>query len=454
MGRSGDLAGARVTVMGLGRFGGGVGATRHLAAAGADVLVTDLEPAERLAESTERIRDLVESGRVTLRLGEHNVSDFTTCDLVVANPAVPRPWDNRFLRAAQAAGVPITTEIQLSVEALPPGVRICAISGSAGKSTTSALVHHVLGAIGERVHFGGNIGGSLLERADVVRDSDVVVLELSSFQLHWLEGFRAHVAAITNLEPNHLDWHLTLDHYRSCKQKIFEGQRAGDIAVLGAGVRDWPTMPGVSRVEIPQDTGLVGLLIPGSHNESNAAMAIEVCRAIRRIGGFELDLDRSINAAKAFPGLPHRLQHVGLVGGVRYFNDSKSTTPQATMLALGAFPVERETGRIHLIAGGYDKGQDLSPLVLATPELKGLYTIGTTGDWLARAAGGGANSRVIPCGTLERAMSELANRVSSGDVVLLSPGCASWDQFENYEKRGARFTDLARSDGAGAGVQP
>lgn len=436
------LSGARVTVMGLGRFGGGVGATRHLVSQGAEVLVTDLEPADRLSDSIARIQDLVDKGRVRLRLGEHKVSDFTACDLVLANPAVPRPWDNRFLRAAEAAGVPITTEIQLAADALPPGVRRCAITGSAGKSTTSALVHHALGALGERVHLGGNIGGSLLERLEAIRGEDVVVLELSSFQLHWLGGFRADVAAVTNLEPNHLDWHGTLDHYRASKQRIFHGQQPGDVAILGTGVADWPMAEGVSRVVVSESQGVDGLLIPGAHNETNAAMAIEICRAVRRSGGRGFEFDEAVRAARKFPGLPHRLRHIGSINGVRYYDDSKSTTPRATMLALDAFPIERETRKIHLIAGGYDKGQDLSAIALATPDLKGLYTIGATGDSLARAAGGEGNSTVVPCATLEAAMSEIARRVAPGDVVLLSPACASWDQFENYEKRGARFSEL------------
>lgn len=443
-----ELAGARVTVMGLGRFGGGVGVTRHLVSRGADVLVTDLEPAEKLGESIARIDDLVHSGRVTLRLGEHNVSDFTTCDLVVANPAVARPWENRFLRAAEAAGIPITTEIQLAVEALPERVVVAAITGSAGKSTTSALVHHILGAIagsteGWRAHLGGNIGGSLLDRLESIRAGDVVVLELSSFQLHWLRGFGPDVAAVTNLDANHLDWHVTLEHYRASKLRILEGQRAGSVAVLGPGVRDWPTARGVRRVELEPGASIDGLLIPGAHNELNAAMALEVCRGVCGVKGIGFEEGLATRAARTFAGLPHRLRHVATIAGVRFYDDSKSTTPQATMLALDAFPDERERvfgGGVHLIAGGYDKGQDLAPIVLAAPELKGMYTIGVTGEWLAKAAG----THALACGTLEVAMERVRERVGAGDVVLLSPGCASWDQFENYEKRGERFAALVR----------
>jgi UDP-N-acetylmuramoylalanine--D-glutamate ligase len=187
-----ELAGARVTVMGLGRFGGGVGVTRWLAAQGADVLVTDLDPAEKLAEPLAAISSLVDSGTVRLRLGEHNASDFTGCDLVVANPAVPRPWENRFLRAAEAARVPVTTEITLLLSRLPEAMRERAVgvTGSVGKSTTTAMVHAGLSAAageGERVLLGGNIGGSLLGGLGRIDDRAWLVLELSSAMLYWVE---------------------------------------------------------------------------------------------------------------------------------------------------------------------------------------------------------------------------------------------------------------------------
>ncbi|MEO1130329.1 MAG: Mur ligase family protein, partial [Planctomycetota bacterium] len=172
--------GARVTVMGLGRFGGGLGVTRWLAEQGADVLVTDLALAEQLDDSIASIRDLIDDGSVELRLGGHNISDFTTCDVVIANPAVPKPWENRFLRAAEAAGIPITTEIRLTVERLPNRDHTIGVTGTAGKSTTSAMIAHLLRDQGKRVWLGGNIGGSLLANLHVMTGDDFVVLELSS----------------------------------------------------------------------------------------------------------------------------------------------------------------------------------------------------------------------------------------------------------------------------------
>src|SRR5262245_30457134 len=250
-----DLDSKKVTVMGLGRFGGGAGVTRWLASQGAQILLTDLEPAEKLADSLHDIRDLVDAGQVTLRLGEHNVSDFTTCDLVIANPAVPKPWDNRFLRAAQAAGIPITTEIRLLVDQLPNRDRTIAITGSAGKSTTSAIIYHILSITGHFSFLGGNIGGSLLNLLDAITRDTFVVLEVSNAMLYWpCQGSgqdplpRApRVAVVTNLTNNPPDWPGSFEPYLASKKRPVEHQKPGGTAILGAALAGWPLPPGVAR---------------------------------------------------------------------------------------------------------------------------------------------------------------------------------------------------------------
>lgn len=428
--------------MGLGRFGGGLGVTRYLASQGADVLVTDLDTETRLREPVAQLRDLTDTGAVTLRLGEHNIADFTTCDAVIANPAIPRPWENRFLRAAHAAGIPVLTEIGLLTQRLPRGIKTIGITGSAGKSTTAAMIAHTLQRTGHDAFLGGNIGGSLLASLDQMRPGAVIVLELSSAMLHWLDGWSPHIAVVTSFSENHLDWHGDLAHYRACKQRIFRWQRPGDAAVLGPTVHDWMPSSGVRCEAVKGPARIPGLSLPGSHNHANAAIAIAACSAL----GLPDLTPAALSAAVAtFPGLPHRLEFIGQHDGIRYFNDSKSTTPQSTLLAIRAFEDDGlGLGRIHLIAGGYDKGLDLLPIADLARDLAGLYTIGRTGPSIAAAAGS-AGSTAHDCGTLARVMDLIAARASHGDVVLLSPGCASWDQFVNYEERGEYFRSLVRA---------
>lgn len=439
--------GMQVTVMGLGRFGGGVGVTQWLAGEGANVLVTDLEAESNLKRSLSLIQGLIDQGAVRLRLGGHNVSDFTTCDLVVANPAVPKPWENRYLRSAEAAGVRITTEIELLIERLPKTSVVIGVTGSVGKSTTSAMIDHILKSTGRGTVFGGNIGGSLLKELNgSIPRASFVVLELSSAMLHWLSKSRwsPRVAVVTNLSDNHADWHGSFEHYRESKQQITAWQREGDAAVVGAGVAAWPIARGVERRVAGTEDRVGGLSIPGAHNERNAGLA--VLAAMAADGSLaRSDAEASV---RTFKGLPHRLQLAAERGGVKYYNDSKCTTPEAALTAIDAFRESPGLSRVHLIAGGYDKKSDLSAVAFLAGEFAGLYTIGVTGPKIASAAGG----RAVECGTLENAMRVIAERARPGDIVLLSPACASWDQFENYEHRGDRFRELAMNNQPACGA--
>lgn len=421
-----DPHGQRVTVMGLGRFGGGAGVTRWLAENGARVTVTDVEPESRLIEPLREIAVYVDDGRVTLRLGGHRAIDFVECDHVVVNPAVRRPWENPLLRAARRAGVGLTSEICLVVERLSRD-RVIGVTGTAGKSTTAAMVYHILQRLGHRAHFEGNIGGSLLNRLDDVKPDDWIVLELSSAMLWWLSPWAPHVAVMTNLKPNHLDWHGSLEHYTRSKQAIFRHQAPGDIALRGdesSGGRP------------------ICLAIPGRHNQANARLAVATAE---RLG---LDQAEAAAALADFRGLPHRLQWVAEQDGRSFFNDSKATTPEATRVAVEAF--DDETG-VHLLAGGYDKKIDLSSIVELVPRLAGLYTLGATGRGLAEAVAGRGHAEY--CDTIAAAIGRAHARMKAGDVMLLSPGCASWDQFDNYVQRGEAFcTSVREKIGAGPRV--
>jgi len=512
--------------MGLGRFGGGVGVTRFLVSRGAHVLVTDQDPADKLKKSVEMVRDLIDAGSVSLRLGEHAEEDFKTCDLVVANPAV-KPG-NVYLSAAESAGVEVTTEMRLLVQRLPNRQRTIGVTGSAGKSTTTAMIGHVLTKVFSaapisatpisatpisatpfsaapqgagspprqpRVWVGGNIGGSLLQNLDQIGENDWVVLELSSFMLDRLRkdahfpGWSPHIAVITNISPNHLDWHGSMEQYVRAKIGLFEYQSSPGAAYFGESVDPYigyvEPVEGLSQPDYwfeeefsvcmlsnPPYEGDFSQMcsLPGQHNRLNAMFAEAVCQRVLIDSSSMTDvrIDQLIaqidDALMSFPGLPHRLQLVAEHNGVRYFNDSKCTTPEAAMLAIDAFIEDagEKAPCIHLILGGYDKGSDFTQLAsLAWEQCKAVYTIGKTGDTIAglceqsasravpdrpKTCGGvswpAPCAEVVRCGDLDTAMDQIHKRIRPGDVVLLSPACASWGQFENYEHRGARFIEL------------
>ncbi|MDP6480043.1 MAG: UDP-N-acetylmuramoyl-L-alanine--D-glutamate ligase [Phycisphaerales bacterium] len=415
------LADQRVVVMGLGTFGGGVGCVSWLLEQGADVTITDLRDEQTLGPSLSEF----EHQRCRLVLGRHKAADFAEADLIIVNPAVPKPWSNPYLKVAEEAGIPMCTEISLLTDRLDR--RCCiGITGTAGKSTTAAMTHHLLTAAGHDAVLGGNIGGSLLPRLGDIGADTWVVLELSSAQLYWLGqggGWSPSIAGITNIAPNHLDWHGDMDHYLACKESIAKTQTPEDMLIRGEHCD-----------ALPAD---IELLVPGEHNRINAAMAVTLASAATNV---------SPDTLRSFRGLPHRLAAVGENSPKRFFDDSKSTTPEATVLAVKSFG---DSTRIHLIAGGYDKGVSLAAIVELAPNLAGLYTIGATGGMLSQSVG----SASTHCGTLDLAVTAAIARMRDGDVLLLSPGCASWDQFPDYRARGEAFAVLV-AEAVGHGKDP
>lgn len=451
-----EFHGRRVTVMGLGRFGGGVGVTRWLAAQGARVLVTDQAPADALQRSLAQIADL----GVELRLGEHREADFTSTDLVVVNPAVPD--SSPFVQAARRADVPITTEINLFVERCRG--RTVGVTGSVGKSTVTAMIGYVLERCASqgRVWVGGNLGRSLLDALDDIQPEDTVVLELSSFQLERTPpvGWSPHVAVLTNITPNHLDWHGSFNAYAAAKLNIVRFQQPGRDHLI---IQDHPELrahvealfgdlAGVWRYRLDGGSPAVAcqttsaaefddvrqrwdglrLQVPGRHNVENAAAALTVAHVLGVAPG------AAVEALSSFEGLPHRLRRVACRDGVTWLDDSKSTTPEAALTAMDA--VE---GPVLMILGGYDKGSDLTAVAQAAARRARFSAcIGKTGPKLLESihAAGGDGGLFE---SLEAAVEICRARAIAGDTVLLSPACASWGMFEDYRQRGETFARLA-----------
>ncbi len=397
-----------VTVMGLGHFGGGLGVTKWLLAQGAKVLLTDI------ASENELELQLAELGThpsLKTVLGEHRIEDFKNADVVVVNPAVPKPWENIYLRVAWDANVKVTTEIELLVGQLDRK-RVIGVTGSCGKSTTAAMIHAALIESGITSHLGGNIGGSLLNKIDTISPKDVVVLELSSAMLWWLNksgGWSPSVGVITNIEPNHIDWHGSFEEYKKCKELLFKHQKEGEISLRQDPLATFD-----------------GLKVLGKHNEQNASVALSAAIAMGA------NSDRARSGIENFNGLQHRLQFV--CDGV--YNDSKSTIPSATKLAVDSF---ENPSKLHLIVGGYDKKNDLSLLAEQAKRVSCLYAIGETKDSIFNLA----RKNVFCFESLDEAIIDASKRMVEGDVLLLSPGCASWDQFDNYEQRGEVFCKVA-----------
>lgn len=438
----------RVTVMGLGRFGGGVGVTRWLAQRGARLTVTDEVPAEKLADSLAQISDT----GAALHLGGHVEADFTQADVVVVNPAVMP--SSPYLQAARRAGVPITTEINLFVERCRG--RTIGVTGSVGKSTTTAMIGHVLeqAYTRGRTWVGGNIGKSLLDALPQIEPHDVVVLELSSFQLERTPavGWSPEVAVITNIVPNHVDWHGDLAAYIDAKLNIVRFQPAGRTRVVlgdSAALHEACEQRGL-KLAGAWRTGCVEgapvarrgdgqilrwpelrLLVPGRHNVENAAAALTAAR--------EMGVSQQAAAAALgdFAGLPHRLQRVCERDGVTYFNDSKATTPEAAITALGAFEQP-----VLVILGGYDKEIDLTPAIeAAARKARFAACVGQTGPAMAAGiAQRGGRAQVFD--TFDAAVAACRREARPGEVVLLSPACASWGMFSDYRERGERFAQL------------
>jgi len=455
-----ELNNKRVLVVGLGKSG--VASALFMKAHGARVSVSDTKSGDELRNE---IPVLLDHG-ITVETGGHGDRTFRGQDLIVVSPGVP--VDAPPLVQARSLGEAVIGEIELAAQFLPGP--IVAITGSNGKTTTTTLVGEIIAAAGFPVLVGGNIGTPAISLAERAKPETVIVLEISSFQLETIQTFRPKVAVVLNVTPDHLDRHRTFDIYSAAKARIFENQRAEDFAVLnaddptcvamaaqtrgqvfwfsrqkeverGAWVRDanilFRDAPSESKTSQREILQVSEIPLKGAHNLENVLAA--VCAGML----MGCAPEKIAQAVRDFKAVEHRLEFVATIRGVDYYNDSKATNVDATIKALESFPAN-----IHLILGGKDKGSDYTVLnELLRKRVKRVYTIGAAAakieSQIVSSKNGGPE--LVHAETLENAIRKANAVAQPGDIVLLAPACASFDQFKSYEHRGKVFKEIVRT---------
>jgi UDP-N-acetylmuramoylalanine--D-glutamate ligase len=442
-----ELKNKRVLVVGLARTG--VATALFCAARGAVVTATESRGEMAIGENVGKLH----SAGVTLELGGHQEKTFLHQDFIIPSPGVPA--DFPLLLAARANGIPTWSEIELAYRFLLG--TLIGITGSNGKTTTTALVEHVLRTADFPTLLAGNIGTPLISAVENTKRNTITVIELSSFQLELIETFRPNVGLFLNLTPDHLDRHRSMKIYGAAKARLFENQTEQDAAILNADdPAVTPYAPAKPRVywfsrkqRVSEGAYLHGddlmfrrggaeetiltrgeIPLVGAHNLENVLAAVI---ATRLAGATAQDVAKGI---RSFAGVEHRLEFVAEVNGVRYYNDSKATNVDATLKALDAFP-----SHILIILGGKDKDSDYTVLQKPLREKAILaLLIGAASEKIEKQIA--ASVAIERAGTLHRAVEAASQAARSGDIVLLAPACASFDQFENYEHRGRVFKDL------------
>jgi UDP-N-acetylmuramoylalanine--D-glutamate ligase len=443
-----ELHNQRVLVVGLGKSG--VASALFLKAHGARVTVSDTKPE---AELPEEIPVLLDQG-IAVETGGHGERTFRGQDLIVVSPGVP--FDAPPLVQARALGETVIGEIELAARFLTGP--IVAITGSNGKTTTTTLAGEIVAAGGYTTAVGGNIGTPAISLVGRATPETVTVLEVSSFQLETIQTFRPKVAVVLNVTPDHLDRHRTFAAYADAKARIFENQKADDFAVLNAddatcaelATRTKAQVYWFSRKKEVKQGAYVHngkilfrnadgqreimqvseIPLKGAHNVENALAGVCVGVLMR------CPPERIRVAVRDFKAVEHRLEYVATIRGVEYFNDSKATNVDATIKALESFPAN-----IHIILGGKDKGSDYTVLNdLLRQRVKRVYTIGAAAAKIESHIKGAAE--IVHAETLENAVQQAAAAAQSGDIVLLAPACASFDQFKSYEHRGRLFKEV------------
>jgi UDP-N-acetylmuramoylalanine--D-glutamate ligase len=445
-----ELKNKRVLVVGLGKSG--LSAAMFLRGQGARVTVSDTRSAVALAHE---IPALLEAG-IMVESGGHGLLTFRRQDLIVVSPGVP--MDTPEVKQTKAFGMPIIGEVELASRFLQG--QIVAITGSNGKTTTTSLLGKIFSDAGLPTLVGGNIGLPVIDLVEKSTPETTSVLEVSSFQLETIEEFHPHIAVVLNITPDHLDRHGSFENYAAAKTRITERQGAEDFLVLNAEdkttqmvaaktkaqifwfsgrrpVKQGAFVHGESIVFVAREGAKAEPVMPageihlkGLHNVENVLAA--VCAA--RLAGISAEVIR--RAVSSFKAVEHRLELVKSLHGVEFYNDSKATNVDAAMKAVASFG-----GGIHLILGGKDKDSDYATMSdLLKERVKAVYTIGAAAEKIERQLHGVV--KMVQAVTMQKAVQEAAKAAVAGDVVLLSPACSSFDQFENYEHRGRVFRQI------------
>lgn len=426
----------RVTMLGLGLLGRGVGDAEFLAKCGAVLTVTDKKTEQELAESISKLKQYP---NIVFHLGGHSANDFTNADLVIKAAGVR--LDSPEIAAARAAGVPVAMSTALFAKyAMQHGAKVVGITGTRGKSTISHMIFHTLKASGKRVHLGGNVRGiSTLAMIPEIKKGDIAVLELDSWQLQGFGdlGISPNVSVFSNLMPDHQNYYSNMDQYFADKANVFKNQQQGDTLVIGEGIEGRvraahppvePIVPGM----LPKDWRL---RVPGLHNRHNASLAASALLALG-LTAQQIELGLA-----SFEGVEGRLQLVGEKRGVKIYNENNATTPEATLAALRALH-DGDRNSIILIAGGSDKGLDLTELAREIQRTcKAVMLLAGTGTDKLRESLPDAPVFQSP----EEAVDAAFAAVQPGDIILFSPAFASFGMFKNEYERNDTFLKLVES---------
>jgi UDP-N-acetylmuramoylalanine--D-glutamate ligase len=445
-----DFKGKKIVVVGMGKTG--IATARFLGAQGARVTVTDEKPPGQWETDYGRI-----AGEKWLEVGIYGAGILQGADLVVPSPGVFPA--NEILSAALRSEIPVISEIELAYRFLK--VPLVAVTGTNGKTTTTTLLGEIFKRSGKRIFVGGNIGNPLIDLVGTGQEYDFVIAEISSFQLQWTRQFRPFVAILLNITRDHVNYHGSFDEYRRAKAAIFANQQKDDFAVFNAEDPSADAMARASRAQVAwfssarelergiylsgntmifktmsgdeEEYPLGMIKIPGLHNVENvmaAVMAARFCGCAR---------ESVIAAVADFAGLPHRIEFAGEKRGVRFYDDSKGTNVGSVVRALDTF-----SEPVILLLGGRDKDGDFDTLQpLLKDKAKKVILFGEARDRIESLIGAGVPSEKKR--TLREALESAYKNAAAGDVVLLSPGCASFDEFKNYKERGIFFKEIVRN---------